>query len=715
MPFLDFNGLKEFKATENSTIASVESTTTASKAYNIGDFFWYAGKLYKATAPIASGATITIGTNCSLAPLANDVSALKSAFSNIFYIPKDFTYGWISNVGISKTDGTNTSWAYACRSAYVQFYFPFEVELNLSGYEYLIWVYSGTTGSTHQFSPTNKDFTTGKTVVTTNATGNSYFRICVRLTDTSAIFDGDASDPDSDLSKVIAALKCSEYFETDKTLTVANRAADAKAVGDAIKTDTTLSVSGKSADAKETGDAISALDADVDALGDGIDYKTGMVEIPITESGTIATNGETVDVTVITPNIYANHVVVNCSEHDAFTITGTGGSEEPRLWCFIDDEGNSLAVGGKNETLTNAVLIAPHGAAKLVVNVVIANPHALYTGVISIKTFYDFKRFEDAHATLYPTGDATDRRLEIVDVLNKYGVCYFAPGDYYIEYNISLPDGSKLIGAGKNSRIIFPLLRQDETSVTGQMIDCGKDCQISNLKFDGLADSKPANASANRHGIRVQNNNQTLQIHDCWIVGFAGTGIRIDSTGYAGLTSIQAENCLFQYNGSGISFLEHGEYGLVNNCKFLDNAYGTIVNGGNNSFSNCHFVRNTTGGYVSGNNIDNSGHGAFVGCTFNHNTTNGLQITSTDNGFVVSGCQIFRNESVDLLVNAAGVNVTGCNFGVSSRIQLSANASVQFVGNMFASSPTYNFIEGSVRHGVSNRKFDGTELEDLNV
>ena len=79
MPSLGFDGLKEFKATENSTIASVESTTTASKAYNIGEYFWYAGKLYKATAPIASGATITIGTNCSLAPLANDVSALKSA------------------------------------------------------------------------------------------------------------------------------------------------------------------------------------------------------------------------------------------------------------------------------------------------------------------------------------------------------------------------------------------------------------------------------------------------------------------------------------------------------------------------------------------------------------------------------------------------------------------------------------------------------------
>ena len=48
-------------------IAPVESTSTASQAYAIGEQFYYNGVLYKATAAITSGGTITPGTNCSTA------------------------------------------------------------------------------------------------------------------------------------------------------------------------------------------------------------------------------------------------------------------------------------------------------------------------------------------------------------------------------------------------------------------------------------------------------------------------------------------------------------------------------------------------------------------------------------------------------------------------------------------------------------------------
>lgn len=46
-----------------SEIAPVESTSTASKAYAVGDLLIYDGKLYRVTAAIASGGTITPGTN----------------------------------------------------------------------------------------------------------------------------------------------------------------------------------------------------------------------------------------------------------------------------------------------------------------------------------------------------------------------------------------------------------------------------------------------------------------------------------------------------------------------------------------------------------------------------------------------------------------------------------------------------------------------------
>ena len=49
----------------NNTIAPTEETTTASRAYSIGEQFFLNDVLYKATVNISQGDTITIGTNCS--------------------------------------------------------------------------------------------------------------------------------------------------------------------------------------------------------------------------------------------------------------------------------------------------------------------------------------------------------------------------------------------------------------------------------------------------------------------------------------------------------------------------------------------------------------------------------------------------------------------------------------------------------------------------
>ena len=59
------NGTTEYLIRDNS-VAPIELTTTASQAYSKGDQFYLDdGKLYKATASIAQGGTITVGTNCS--------------------------------------------------------------------------------------------------------------------------------------------------------------------------------------------------------------------------------------------------------------------------------------------------------------------------------------------------------------------------------------------------------------------------------------------------------------------------------------------------------------------------------------------------------------------------------------------------------------------------------------------------------------------------
>ena len=86
MEFLNFEGLAYFKEKENSQFAPVESTTTASQAYEIGQYFWYEGKLYEATAAIALGDTfVTSGdsANCELADIADDISDARERISTL--------------------------------------------------------------------------------------------------------------------------------------------------------------------------------------------------------------------------------------------------------------------------------------------------------------------------------------------------------------------------------------------------------------------------------------------------------------------------------------------------------------------------------------------------------------------------------------------------------------------------------------------------------
>lgn len=52
--------------TNNTMVANVETTTTATQRYEKGDYFIYNGILYEATSIIANGATITVGTNCKV-------------------------------------------------------------------------------------------------------------------------------------------------------------------------------------------------------------------------------------------------------------------------------------------------------------------------------------------------------------------------------------------------------------------------------------------------------------------------------------------------------------------------------------------------------------------------------------------------------------------------------------------------------------------------
>ena len=64
-------------------IAGTESSTTSAHAYSTGDYFILNDTLYEATAAIAVGGTITVGTNCQATTVGGEVGELKSGFTDL--------------------------------------------------------------------------------------------------------------------------------------------------------------------------------------------------------------------------------------------------------------------------------------------------------------------------------------------------------------------------------------------------------------------------------------------------------------------------------------------------------------------------------------------------------------------------------------------------------------------------------------------------------
>lgn len=66
-----------------SIIAPTENPASASRAYAVGEYLFLSGLLYRVTAPIAQGGTITVGTNVTAAVLGDDVAGQKVRVGSI--------------------------------------------------------------------------------------------------------------------------------------------------------------------------------------------------------------------------------------------------------------------------------------------------------------------------------------------------------------------------------------------------------------------------------------------------------------------------------------------------------------------------------------------------------------------------------------------------------------------------------------------------------
>lgn len=83
----------------------------------------------------------------------------------------------------------------------------------------------------------------------------------------------------------------------------------------------------------------------------------------------IKNNGDTVDLEhpSSASSVNVHYLVTQCAPGDQFKVTATGGSSY-RAYSFIDASSNVLSVALSYESLTNEILTAPMGSAKLLVN-----------------------------------------------------------------------------------------------------------------------------------------------------------------------------------------------------------------------------------------------------------------------------------------------------------------------------------------------------------
>lgn len=115
--------------------------------------------------------------------------------------------------------------------------------------------------------------------------------------------------------------------------------------------------------------AVAAAEGAVTELRGTVNTVHGIELIPVDNAGYIPDGDAVLIVDTEHPTASPNlmHAVVSCQPGDVFTLNGTGGAAA-RLWCFVDEAGNNLVHAAQNVTAANLEIVAPAGAAMLIIN-----------------------------------------------------------------------------------------------------------------------------------------------------------------------------------------------------------------------------------------------------------------------------------------------------------------------------------------------------------
>lgn len=98
--------------------------------------------------------------------------------------------------------------------------------------------------------------------------------------------------------------------------------------------------------------------------------------------------GDVGSTAVLTPEANSDfaYIMLDCTENDEFVVTGSAGTTY-RAWAFIDSSNKVLSTSGRSAT--NATIVAPINAVKLIINANIDSTYQLVKKSVKIKSIDD--------------------------------------------------------------------------------------------------------------------------------------------------------------------------------------------------------------------------------------------------------------------------------------------------------------------------------------